>query len=72
MGSTRTDLTMLDHRTLVWHRSSASSSGSGAECVEAATTAGAVLVRDSKHCTGPILMFPSSAWADFIDRTPEA
>ena len=47
-----------------WHKSSYSGTDGG-NCVEAATAAGAVLVRDSKDPGGPRLAFGQQAWEAF-------
>ncbi|GAA3227776.1 DUF397 domain-containing protein [Actinocorallia longicatena] len=47
-----------------WHKSSHSGSG-GAECVEVAGGARRVLVRDSKHPGGGVLVFGAGAWEAF-------
>ncbi|MGP4002911.1 DUF397 domain-containing protein [Streptomyces sp. 8N706] len=50
----------------VWHKSSYSN-GSGGECVEVTTHDPAITgVRDSKDPNGPVLLFPSTAWAHFV------
>ena len=51
----------------VWRKSSYSG-GQGGNCVEvvAATTAGGVMVRDSKDKAGPVLSFPLEAWRVFV------
>ncbi|MET9657938.1 DUF397 domain-containing protein [Streptomyces sp. NPDC006510] len=49
-----------------WFKSSYSSSGDGNDCVEVASTPGAVLVRDSKNVQGARLAFASGAWAGFV------
>ena len=47
-----------------WRRSSRS--GGGDNCVEvAAADDGTVGVRDSKNPNGPVLEFPTNAWAGF-------
>lgn len=48
-----------------WFKSSYSS-GSGDDCVEIATTADVVCVRDSKDIEGPNLAFSQDAWARFV------
>jgi Domain of unknown function (DUF397) len=48
-----------------WRKSSYSGANGG-ECVEVATTAEAVLVRDSKDNSGDMLSVSSSAWSAFI------
>jgi hypothetical protein len=49
----------------VWHKSSRSESNGGA-CVEVAELSDAVAVRDSKHPTGPALIFTVDEWQAFI------
>jgi hypothetical protein len=50
---------------LVWAKSSYSG-GTPSECVETAPLATGVAVRDSKNPTGPVLVFPASAWGAFL------
>ncbi|MFD6276472.1 DUF397 domain-containing protein [Streptomyces sp. NPDC060209] len=50
---------------LDWFRSSYSA-GDGGECVEVATTARAVLVRDSKDVARPHLTVAPARWAHFV------
>ncbi|UQA92766.1 DUF397 domain-containing protein [Streptomyces halobius] len=50
---------------LAWFKSSYST-GSGGECVEVATGAASVHVRDSKDITRPALTVPPTAWTAFI------
>jgi hypothetical protein len=38
-------------------------------CVEIAAAAGSVAVRDSKDSRGPVLQYPSDAWATFLRET---
>ncbi|MGP2439054.1 DUF397 domain-containing protein [Streptomyces sp. JW3] len=52
---------------LAWHKSSYSPNGSN--CVEIATAATAILIRDSKTPTAARLTFPPAAWADFLSHT---
>lgn len=47
-----------------WRKSSHSSNTGS--CVEVAMTTQAVGVRDSKHLTGPILIFPVGPWSTFL------
>lgn len=49
-----------------WFKSSYSDSSSGNNCIEVASTPGAVHVRDSKNQPGPRLTFGADAWAGFI------
>jgi hypothetical protein len=58
--------TTRDTFGLAWLKSSYSSSGDGNDCVEVATTAGTVHVRDSKNIGGPQLALTPGAWADFV------
>lgn len=52
----------LDSR---WRKSSYSGNG-GADCVEAGTAPGTVLVRDTKnHAVGPVLRFTLADWTRF-------
>ncbi|MEU4804726.1 DUF397 domain-containing protein [Actinosynnema sp. NPDC023587] len=48
-----------------WRKSS-HSGGNGADCVELAHAATALLVRDSKNPDGPVLTFPSTDVAGFL------
>ncbi|QYX81279.1 DUF397 domain-containing protein [Streptomyces akebiae] len=48
-----------------WFKSSYSTGGGG-ECVEVATTPRAVLIRDSKQLTGPVLAVGPEAWAGLV------
>ncbi|MFE3830142.1 DUF397 domain-containing protein [Streptomyces sp. NPDC059092] len=55
---------------MAWSKSS-HSSNEGAACVEVATAAGAVFVRDSKDIRHPALGFTATAWAGFIPYASE-
>ncbi|MFB7330090.1 DUF397 domain-containing protein [Streptomyces adustus] len=48
-----------------WFKSSYSS-GEGGECVEVCLASDAVLVRDSKRATGPVLSVDARAWSAFV------
>uniref|UniRef100_A0AAU3GNT3 DUF397 domain-containing protein n=1 Tax=Streptomyces sp. NBC_01401 TaxID=2903854 RepID=A0AAU3GNT3_9ACTN len=48
-----------------WFKSSYSSGGGG-ECVEVATPATHVCVRDSKQPSGPVLTVEPDTWAGFV------
>ncbi|WP_317443881.1 DUF397 domain-containing protein [Streptomyces collinus] len=48
-----------------WFKSSYST-GNGGECVEVAEASGAVLIRDSKVRSGPVLTVAPEAWAGFV------
>jgi hypothetical protein len=52
---------------LNWRKASYSA-GNGGGCVEAASTAGAVLIRDTQDRTGPVLRFAPGAWRHFADQ----
>jgi hypothetical protein len=47
----------------VWRKSSRSSSGN---CVEVASLAGVIVVRDSKDTAGPVLTFGPEGWRQFL------
>ncbi|WP_381794973.1 DUF397 domain-containing protein [Streptomyces niveus] len=63
--------TAWDASELDWFKSSYSDSSDGSECVEVATTASAVLVRDSKNIAGPSLGLSPTAWASFVTYAVE-
>ncbi len=48
-----------------WRKSSYSGSNGG-DCVEVATLADGITVRDTKDRTGPVLTFAPDAWNVFI------
>jgi hypothetical protein len=50
--------------TSTWRRARSCNLGN---CVEVATTAGGVAVRDSKNPDGGALLFTASEWQSFID-----
>ncbi|MEU7700601.1 DUF397 domain-containing protein [Streptomyces sp. NPDC039028] len=50
---------------LAWFKSSYSG-GDGGDCIEVATRAGAVHVRDSKDVSRPALHVSRDAWAGFV------
>lgn len=57
----------MDHPAVTW-RTSSYSTGQG-NCVQAATPPGrrpTILVRHSKHPTGPTLKFTTTAWQQLI------
>jgi predicted secreted Zn-dependent protease len=56
--------TTMQDATLTWRKSTRS--GAAGHCVEVANAPAAVLVRDSKDATGPVLAFGESDWAGFI------
>lgn len=57
----------IDLNSVAWRKSSYSN-GQGADCVEVADNLpGITPVRDSKNPDGPALVFPTHAWAAFIN-----
>ena len=54
----------MQQSTLTWRKSSRS--GAAGHCVEVASAAAAVFVRDSKNVTGPVLEFGAQGWAEFV------
>ncbi|MEK9520367.1 DUF397 domain-containing protein [Streptomyces venezuelae] len=56
---------MNDMEPLAWFKSSYSG-GEGGQCIEVATDAGAVHVRDSKDVARPALTVSPDAWAGFV------
>ncbi|WP_175408787.1 DUF397 domain-containing protein [Streptomyces sp. TRM64462] len=52
--------------SLEWCKSSYSSSGNEATCLEVATTPATVHIRDSKNTDGPRLAVTPHAWARFV------
>ncbi|MFH9730999.1 DUF397 domain-containing protein [Streptomyces sp. NPDC017260] len=61
-----------DAPTLVWFKSSYSSSGDGNDCVEVAITPATIHVRDSKRPHGPRLAVTGTAWAGFVGAAATA
>lgn len=57
-------MTSPDLSDAVWKKSSRSSANG--QCVEWADLGGAVAVRDSKHPTGPALIFTPDEWRAFV------
>ncbi|BAL86092.1 hypothetical protein AMIS_8720 [Actinoplanes missouriensis 431] len=55
---------IMQNATLTWRKSSRS--GAAGHCVEVAEVPAAVLVRDSKDVTGPVLTFGAGDWTGFI------
>jgi len=53
-----------DPGAVTWRQSTRS--GVSGNCVEVATLNDAVAVRDSKHPTGPVLLFTPAEWQAFI------
>jgi hypothetical protein len=54
----------LQQNALTWRKSTRS--GAAGHCVEIASAAAAVFVRDSKDIAGPVLEFGTRHWADFL------
>ena len=54
----------LQNQGLTWRKSSRSAAAG--HCVEIASAAAAVFVRDSKDVAGPVLEFGTRDWADFL------
>lgn len=52
--------------TASWRKSSYSGD-TGGQCVEVAPLTPHTAVRDSKHQTGPALLFPAAAWSAFVE-----
>jgi Domain of unknown function (DUF397) len=55
----------MEDTDLSWRKSSYSGNG-GANCVEAASVPGTVLIRDTSDRTGPMLTFTSAAWRRLV------
>jgi len=54
----------LQQNDLTWRKSTRS--GAAGHCVEIASAATAVFVRDSKDVAGPVLEFGAEGWAEFL------
>ncbi|MEV0896311.1 DUF397 domain-containing protein [Actinoplanes sp. NPDC049802] len=54
----------MQDTTLTWRKSSRS--GAAGHCVEVAEVPAAVLVRDSKDVSGPVLSFGATGWTGFL------
>jgi len=54
----------LQIKGLTWRKST--HSAAAGHCVEVASAATAVFVRDSKDVTGPVLEFGTRGWAEFL------
>jgi hypothetical protein len=57
-------MTAREPYRIVWHTSSYS--GGNGDCVQVTPAPGRVLVRDSKHPSGPALTVPIPAWQTFL------
>ncbi|RLL69672.1 DUF397 domain-containing protein [Streptomyces sp. Z26] len=62
--------TFLADTVLEWTKST-HSDFEDAACVEIAAVPGSILVRDSKHTTGPRLTFTPTAWGTFLRTATE-
>ncbi|WP_405880318.1 DUF397 domain-containing protein [Streptomyces sp. NBC_01136] len=60
-----------DASELAWFKSSYSDTSNPNDCVEVATTPGAIHVRDSKNISGPQLALTPEAWAAFVPYASE-
>lgn len=54
----------LQNHGLTWRKSTRSAAAG--HCVEVASAAAAVFVRDSKDVAGPVLRFGTRGWAQFL------
>ncbi|WP_433725266.1 DUF397 domain-containing protein [Actinoplanes sp. CA-051413] len=59
----------LQNQGLTWRKSTRSAAAG--HCVEIASAAAAVFVRDSKDVAGPVLEFGPRDWADFLGGVRE-
>ncbi|MEU8612784.1 DUF397 domain-containing protein [Actinoplanes sp. NPDC048791] len=59
----------LQNQGLTWRKSTRSAAAG--HCVEIASAAAAVFVRDSKDIAGPVLEFGPRDWADFLGGVRE-
>jgi Domain of unknown function (DUF397) len=57
----------MDLTRATW-RTSSYSGNNGGNCVEAATAARIIAIRDSKDPHGPVLVFAPKDWQRFADR----
>ena len=57
----------MDVSSAIWRKSSRSSGGGNGDCVEFAVIGGMVVLRDSKHPNGPVLIFTQGEWRAFIE-----
>jgi len=58
-------LTDLERATLVWRK--AQISNNNGSCIEVASTAGKITLRDSKDPSGPTLVYTPAEWHAFLD-----
>lgn len=58
----------MERPTVTNWRTASYSGGNGGNCVETASTAGTVLVRDTKLADSPVIRFSADAWRDLVTR----
>ena len=61
----KTALSRSDRRNLAWYK--ASSSTVNGQCVEIASVAGKIAIRDSKNPKGPVLLYTPAEFSSFLD-----
>lgn len=61
-------MSMPEVRNLRWRKSSFSEASGTGDCLEVATEAGTVLVRDSKNAGGEVLDVTTGAWHHLLRR----
>lgn len=59
-------MSTVDLEDARWRRSSRSSDGGNADCVEVAFLGAQTAVRDSKNPDGPVLTIPLMCWVAFL------
>jgi hypothetical protein len=65
-GRNKPQLVEVEPSGVRWAKSSASGVSGSTSCVEVALAGNVVLVRTSRHRTGPRLVFPASSWDFFL------
>jgi Domain of unknown function (DUF397) len=65
MMSEKIRLSKSARRNLAWHK--ADSSTVNGQCVEIASVAGKIAIRDSKDPDGPVLVYTSAEFGAFLD-----
>ena len=61
----RLTLTNLERTSLVWRKAQLSTNNGS--CVEVASVAGKITLRDSKDPSGPLLVYTPAEWSAFLD-----